>query len=103
MLEDNKIIWVEDPTKYEYLRKSPMNCPSRRFPVKSMSKRIGHLYKVIGYELQCKVEQGSYLFNMYWLKTYDRGTPEGLRDVYATGGYPAEAIMVKKLMESKPL
>jgi len=95
------IIWLEDPTKWRYLRKSTGYFKSRRFPVKSLGTNIGGFYKLIGYELIGYDEPNNspFLFNYYWLKTYDDGCPEVKKCYYGDGGIPAEGIIVKKLLD----
>jgi hypothetical protein len=65
---------------------------------------MGDFYKLIGYELigYHKQEHWNYpfLYNIYYLRTYDDGCPDVQRCCYIDGGMPCEGVTVKELLES---
>jgi hypothetical protein len=58
----------------------------------------GNFYKLVGYEYIEHVDRGIFLYNVYWLKTYDSGCPEGYEGYDKDGGSPCEAVDVKYLL-----
>lgn len=97
------IIWIEDPKKYRYLRKSTKYFSSRRFPIKSLGKNTEDFYKLIGYELIGYDKSDSwnlpFIYNYYWLKTYNDKCPDVNRCCYNDGGAPCEGIDVTELLK----
>jgi hypothetical protein len=95
------IIWVEDPKKYRYLRKTRDYFSTRRFPIKTLGNSICDFYKLIGYELIDYHSSSNYpfLFDYYWLKTYDDGCPSVKCCYYDDGGKPCEGIDVTELLK----
>ena len=101
------IVWIEDPLKYSYLRKTIRASCSSRFPIKSIGKHIQDFHTLVGYELESKqphYRSGyTYYYVFHWLKTYDRDiAPDG---VYAgdntyCGNMPCEAVDPKTLVMS---
>lgn len=100
------IIWLDEPLKYSYLRKTKYMSTSSRFPVKSIGKQVSDFATLIGYELTSKCPgntKGVYLYHYeyYWLKKHDRDiSPDG---VYAgkegfEGFMPNEAVDPKNLI-----
>lgn len=74
---EKDMIWLEDPTKFEYVRESTYLCASKNF--KPLKKSEG---KLIGYEKLVKKKDGSngvYCGVYYWLKTHDRGMPNAIQ------------------------
>jgi hypothetical protein len=56
-------------------------------------------YKLVGYEFRGKAA-GVCLYDIYWLKTYDFGCPEGNTGPYKDypNNHPSEAVEVSELL-----
>jgi hypothetical protein len=94
------MIWLEDPRKYRYLRKSEARLTSRRFPIKEFEHRKDW-FKVVGYEKtgEIKHEDGlEVLFDFYWLKRYDDGCPDGDSVYGKSGRMPDEGVRIEKII-----
>ena len=111
---DRNMIWLDDPTKYDYVRQSNYMCCSPNFkPIHknetcSFYGNVGGLargdketpcikkkgkLKLIGYSKPKKsMPSAIYLGVYFWLKPYDRGMP----DEKLCYGYPYCEIDVKK-------
>jgi len=93
------IIWLEDPKQWKYLRVSQYGRGSRRGFKKGVNLNLSSFYKLIGYESEpTRIEPGSFLYTIYWLKTYDAGCPEGAEH-YDKGGMPCEGVLVSRILE----
>ena len=98
--ERNEIVWLEDPSKFDYLRVSTVHFGSRRPPSeKGLRRRIGDFYKLVGYGLAHRGSPGLFFRNIYWLKTYDRGCPKEA-ECY---GRPDSRVMPAEAVETKHL
>jgi len=86
------IHWLEHPFKYDYLRKTVyMSMYPRSFKKGQKIRGIADLYKVVGYQYIGKSGE-VFLYELYWLKKYDRGCPDEHPN-YAVGKLiPAEAV-----------
>jgi hypothetical protein len=94
------IIWLEDPTKWEYLRETTLIRGSRRGFKPGAKLGLARFYKLVGYRFEGRICPGYFLFTIYWLKDYDRGCPRGYK-VYDRGGFPTEARLVKDLLREE--
>lgn len=83
---EEQMIWFEDPTKYEYVRKENYVCSSPNFkPVKENKiyefehngEKIKSKPRLIGYSIPTQVEEQLFTGVYYWLKPYDIGMPYG--------------------------
>jgi hypothetical protein len=111
--KEKNMIWLEDPRKYEYVRKTDFtshnpNCkPLRKDELKCKFRGdkgdvISEL-KLVGYEKPKLVQKFDVGFSVYqsiyfWLKPYDRGMPHadlcyGASDV-SEGYRPSEAVKI---------
>lgn len=104
--KNHKMVWLHDPIKYEYLRKSEFTCHDVRCKPLTKNDEKYSKWLLIGYEkpkVKTIFPDGYKLYKSiyYWLKNYDRGMP----DQFIQNGYgvhtdcvPAEAVkIVKKL------
>ena len=97
------MVWLHDPTQYEYVRKSEFTC--HHYNCKPLSKRIDEKiggWLLVGYEkprVVSKLPDGFKLYKSiyFWLKNYDRGMP----DQFIQNGYgvhkqatPSEAVVI---------
>lgn len=90
------ITWLEDPTRYAYLRRGRgYTSHWKNYPEKNLKLKFGDFDRLVGYELTEHPYVGCFKFDVYWLKTHDRhNAPFG---VYAGentfGGHmPSEAV-----------
>lgn len=94
------IRWLENPLKYDYLRKSYYQCLSRRYFKKGKRLRGVSLdfYKLVGFRFMGE-SGGIYQYEIYWLKEHDRGCPNEHPN-YSKGGkwMPDEACLVKAIL-----
>lgn len=99
--EQKEMIWLDNPTKYDYVRESemlsasPLAKPIGKNATYKFSGRLGGLFrkkdakfiekigklKLIGYEKPRKVNPDAkfpclYSSTYFWLKPYDRGMPD---------------------------
>jgi hypothetical protein len=93
------IIWIDNPLKYSYLRKTHYMSCSSRFPVKTMMRNFYPGGVLVGYKCDSRSKH-CYHFTYYWLKRHDRDISPN--DVYkgpnTFGGFmPAEAVDPKTL------
>jgi hypothetical protein len=86
------VVWLEDPTVYEYVRQTIKGTTRRRGPISIPSG--GHL---IGYEEHEKHGVGiqPYSRRFWWLKPHDR--PFDHSSPYGNGHYPAEAVRISSV------
>ena len=101
--KENRIIWLDDPKKYEYLRKSKIYRCSPRMPSETtLKKQMKSLYKLVGCESPTKMGDRLFESTIYWLKDYDRGCPNQFKEngYGKTSLMPSEAILVKKLISN---
>ena len=93
-----EIIWLEDPTKYQYLRETILSLRSpRQIPLKR--NLFSDQYKIVGYEIFTKhIPHPLYNRRIWWLKTYDRDAdPAGVyRD-----DCPSEAVIPSSISVDK--
>jgi hypothetical protein len=88
---ESRIVWLEDPSRFDYVRESLYMVTNRRtgrpgFPPRDVGRLIGYA------ELQREPGPGVkvYMRRVFWLKPYDRGEAED-DGTYATTA-PAEAV-----------
>ena len=94
----SKIVWVEDPKKFIYLRAANHFAPTKRFPVKTIGKGKAGFWKLFGYYLKMRCDfEGKYWFVFFYLRTYDAGCPED-DGTYNKEFGPAEGILVSELL-----
>ena len=98
MSEKQDIVWLEDPKQWKYLRVSPTTRGSRRGFRKGGKLPLADFYKLVGYQLQGRLDRGCFLYKIFWLKTYDSGCPLGHEVYDKNGGKPCEAVDVEKLL-----
>jgi len=100
------IIWLDDPTKFDYVRMSNFLTHSLRCkPIKKQEEQKYGL-KLIGYEnpkLIANLSNGAdrdfpiYKMIYFWLKSYDRGMPrQNIKRGYGTLKelHPSEAVKI---------
>lgn len=91
-----KIIWLNEPTKYTYLRERMEFMRSSRFPIKTFDLSLMAL--VVGYELVGRRPDDTFMFRVWWLKSVDR-------DFEPDGSYkdncPREAVMPSSIAVGK--
>ena len=92
------IVWLENPRPWRYLRESTRIRGTRRGFKRCAKLALANFYKLIGYELVCRLERGMFLYRIYWLKTYDSDCPEGHKVYDRLGGQPCEARDVSDLL-----
>lgn len=99
------ITWLEDPTKYAYLRMVRYDM-TFRFPEKRMAKeKAASGGRLVGYERGKRLSPGFFEFDIYYLAPHDRDMqPDG---VYAGpqgfgGGMPSEAVNPRELVVTNP-
>jgi len=101
---EEQMIWLEDPTKYEYVRKENFTSDSPNFkPVKEnkiyefeyKGEKIKSKPRLIGYSIPKQVKEEVYTGVYYWLKPYDVGMPYGDKG-YGDGreDRPNEAVRI---------
>jgi len=95
-------MWLEDPTRYSYLRRTGYTTFGPRFPVKGMKNRKGMLARLVGYQRIGGVRYGAYDWIFFWLKSHDRdldptGPYAGPMGEYG-GGMPCEAVDPRALV-----
>jgi len=94
-----KCVWLDDPTKYEYVREGSYQCCSPNYkPIHRKETTILSIdngkdikktpMKLIGYTKPVKTGTGMRIYSgLFWyLKGYDRGMPDAQ---YCYGKYPA--------------
>lgn len=95
------ITWLEDPTKYAYLRKTS-SIHAARFPVKSWGRHLSEFGRLVGYRRHNpSLMPYAWEYDVYWLKKHDRDLAPA--DVYAGpstfgGRMPTEAIDPRELV-----
>ncbi|MEM4973358.1 MAG: hypothetical protein QXR87_06605 [Candidatus Hadarchaeales archaeon] len=93
----DKIVWFRDPRGLEYLRVGQITKGSRTIPNPGRTY-FGNQEAVYGCRLVKRMGIGTFLFEIFWLKTYDRGASGGDRGPYAGGEMPVEAVPVEELL-----
>lgn len=99
--QDSKIVWLEDPRQWEYVRRHSVPCRTKKgSPINP--KLLPNLHKLVGYEeldpsVKSKFPSGrTFIRNVFWLKDYDRGCPNELED-YHKDRRPTEAVSTADL------
>lgn len=95
------IVWLEDPSKWRYLRESTMVRGSRKGWKRGAKLPLGDFYKLVGYEFLSRLEPAMFLYRIFWLKTYDSGCPRGDEVYDKDGSQPCEARNVRDLLKEK--
>lgn len=94
------ITWLEDPSKYAYLRRTRY-IGGPVFPVKGIGRKTGEFGRLVGYRRIGRLMPYTFEFEFYWLKKHDRDlSPD---DVYAGppvfgGAMPSEAVDPRALV-----
>ena len=90
--DEDAIVWVEDPERFDYVREWRIPTAQRRNPI--TAKRLGLDGRVVGYttlrrDAPNAGQNGLFYRRIFWVKPYDRS--ENPDDVYKTGT-PAEGV-----------
>jgi hypothetical protein len=96
-IKNKKVVWKENPSKYEYLRVSDIVGCSANY-----LGGLGKSCKIIGYTKSEYNGDSTYSKIIFWLKDYDRGMPNE-NEVYGNQPKeykPSEAIDTKEILRS---
>ena len=99
---EERIVWVRDPSPFPYLRES-------RFSSQWRARRPAWGYTLIAYSTHKRHKNydifGGYTRRVWWLKPYDVGMPEnhpGERGGYNSKHGPSEAVVTASVRAGMP-
>jgi hypothetical protein len=91
LIDDKNITWLEDPIKYTYLRCSnyETNNSKGRIDKRKFWKLVGYKFISKGYQ------KGSFIYEIYWLKDYDKDCINEHKEYSSEELVPSEAVYVR--------
>jgi len=98
--ENHDIVWINDIGLYEYLRVTKIifdKKPTRKEIIKEATK-IKKIHKIFAYRFLA-TDGYIWIYEIYYLKTYDKGCPEEHLGYGKSDKIPAEAVLVKDLLK----
>ena len=98
LIHEEKIVWLDDIEKFDYVRESLFVFGTRRRPIRYRG------FKTVGYSVLKKDapncgHRGEFFRRVFWVKSYDRS--ESADDVYSLGG-PTEAVDPRTVIPGVP-
>ena len=100
---NNDTVWLEFPNFYEYVRRTKIlfDKKANSEDILKEMRSIKGFYKLFGYRLLAYDENTDvYMYEVYYLKEYDRGCPKEDIGYGKSNRLPSEAIPLKEIVNN---